>query len=268
MKSNKEFITNSDSTNTYSTQKDWDGRYLSNRGLGVPGTFTHSDKGNRYFYRSKFKALDRCLKAINVHLCGKTVLDAAGGSGQFIDYFLKRGASHILVADFAQKALDIVNQHHKKEPRVSTLLFDLKDKNQHWGNRYDFVFAMEVIFLLKKNVDLAQAIKNLASALKVGGYLIISDVFPPQTIQENTYVVRRSKAHFECLLAQNELSVIRYIPQTFVFNRHIFGRFQHIVEKIAGPFLYWFDQIAIELSWRPPADSLADVRYLIAKKQK
>lgn len=250
------------------TQKGWNDRYLSSSGLEAPGTFTHSDKGNRYFYLSKFRALDRCLKAMSIHLYGKTILDAAGGSGQFINYFLKRGVDHILVTDFAQTALDIVDQRYKEEPRVSTQLFDLKSENYYWTDSYDFTFVMEAIFLLATDDDLARSIENLASALKADGYLIISDVFPRRTIQQNAYVVRRSKAHFEHLLSRNGLFVVTYVPQTFVFNRRLFGRFQHILEKVAGRSLYWLDQLAINLGIGPPVDSPADVKYLIAKKSR
>lgn len=269
---NDKLTTNPKVIHPYNTPNGWNERYRGNRGFGGAGTFAHSDKCNKYFYRSKFKALDRCLKVIGVDLRGKSVFDAAGGSGEFIDYFLNRGASQILVTDFAQTALDKVNRRHKKNPRVSTRLLtlssfwlNLKDKNNSLIDKYDFVFLMESVFLLETDDDLAQAIKNLASVLKTGGYLIMSDLFPSHTIQENAYVVWRSKALFEYFLSRNGLFVVAYVPQTFVFNRHLFGRFQRIVEEVACPLLYWLDLIAINLGWSPPADSSANVKYLIAK---
>jgi 2-polyprenyl-3-methyl-5-hydroxy-6-metoxy-1,4-benzoquinol methylase len=226
----------------------------------------HSDNGNLQYYRSQVKALDRCLEKVQTGLQGKAVLDAAGGSGQFTDYFLKRGASRIVVADFAQKALDKVERSYGNDQRVNTLLFDLKAKNHRWQERFDFIFVLGAIFLLTTDDDLAQAINNLVSALKPGGHLIISDVFPPRTIQQNSYVIFRAKTRFEHLLAQSGLSVVTYVPQTFVFNRHLFGRFQYITEQ-AGPLLYWFDRLAMKLGLRPPAGSTADMKYLIATRR-
>src|SRR5688572_5336544 len=88
------------SPHPFNTGAGWDERYASAAGLGVPGTFTHSNAGNRQFYRTKFHAVDRCLDRTG-GLWGKTVFDAAGGSGQFVDYFLGKGARHVAVADFS-----------------------------------------------------------------------------------------------------------------------------------------------------------------------
>jgi 2-polyprenyl-3-methyl-5-hydroxy-6-metoxy-1,4-benzoquinol methylase len=253
-------------SSSYSTAKAWDERYSSQKGLGVPGTFTHSDRGNKQFYRVKFNALDRTMARVGDTWAGKRVLDLAGGSGQFIDYYLSRGAAHVTVADFTQVALDSVNNRYLENERVSTLLFDMRNQDVVWQEQYDVVLIMEAIFLLPTDSDAKQAISNASSALNPGGYLIISDVFPAEAIQENQYVVRRSRLFFEETLLEHGLTTLAYVPQTYMFNRHMFSRKLQLFLERADPFLYWLDRLALKLGLRPEAGSPADVKYSIARK--
>lgn len=247
------------------TRMSWESRYQSDRGLGVPGTFTHTHRGNIQFYRVKFKRLDSCLRRHGMTLEGKTVLDAAGGSGQFIDYYLKRGAARILVADFAESALEQVRSRYGNDRRIRTVRADLSSNIPPWAREYDFASVMEAIFLLPTDEALSAAIRNLGAALKVGGRLVISDVFPQETYRENAYVVRRSRNLFEELLAEQGFEKPVYFPQTFFFNRCLFGRAQGLLERF-DPLLYWLDNLALAMGFRPPRETPADVKYLVAEK--
>lgn len=248
----------------YTTGKGWDDRYKKFGESGA-GTFVHSEKGNSLFYRSKFCRIDRCLERINSSLKGSSVLDAAGGSGKFIDFFLSRGCSFLLVTDFSQVALDKINEKYKDESVVKTQFFDLKSKGVLWNEQFDFIFVMEAIFLLETDEELAQALRNFAIALKPGGYLIISDLFPedaPASI--GSYVKYRMKGFYSEILSRNDLILVDFVPQTFVFNRNLFGRFQGLVEKM-GSFLFWLDQLALNLGLVAPLN--ASVKYMIARKK-
>jgi len=156
----------SDKPHPHNTSSGWNERYLSNRGLAVPGTFTHSENGNRQFYKVKFRAIDRCLKLINEDLSGKTIIDVAGGSGQFVDFFLRKEVGAVMVTDFSEMALREVSQRYKDVKNVSTTLFDMKDADRTWHDQYDFAFVMEAVFLLVSDNDFARAIRNLSTALK------------------------------------------------------------------------------------------------------
>ncbi|NJK81325.1 MAG: hypothetical protein HC914_16130, partial [Chloroflexaceae bacterium] len=79
----------------YTTREGWDQRYTQHSGMKAAGTFVHTDNGNRQFYRTKCDALDRVIKATGTTLQHKVVLDAAGGTGRYVPYFLKRGVDHI-----------------------------------------------------------------------------------------------------------------------------------------------------------------------------
>jgi 2-polyprenyl-3-methyl-5-hydroxy-6-metoxy-1,4-benzoquinol methylase len=247
----------------YNTDKGWDKRYEKHGEAGA-GTFVHSEKGNEQFYRTKFKAIDRCLKKINRSLQNASILDAAGGLGKFIDYFLKKGCHDILVTDFSQVALDKINLKYKNNPKISTQFFDLKSPQSLWTEKFDFIFVMEAIFLLESDEQLHQAFKNFSAALKSGGYIIISDLFPEgNMVKKGDYVIHRTKAHYLDVVKKNNLTVVDFVPQTVMFNRNFFSPIKRLLEQ-TGPLIYWLDQTAITLGFQAPSKN--NVKYIIISK--
>jgi SAM-dependent methyltransferase len=251
---------------TYTTKEGWDERYTSHSGLKAAGTFVHTDSGNEQFYRTKFDAIDRVMKLIGTTMRDSAVLDAAGGTGKYVDYFLSRKVAHLTVADFSQKALDIAQERYGGDARITTMFLDLKSTEQTWQQQYDFAFVLEAIHLLPTDDDVAQTLHNLHDALKVGGHVVISDVYPTRTIPQNEYIVRRSKATFEQLMKQAGFSVIGYVPQSLLFERQVFRRFQPIIEQ-TGSLFYWLNRIGMALGLRPPKDSTSDVKYLVGRRE-
>lgn len=248
------------------TEHGWDSRYANLQGLGVPGTLLHSEAGNRAFYRVKRRGLDRCLRRIGEQWKGRAVLDAAGGTGQFVDHYVAGGAAHVCVADFSAEALSAVERRFRDDPRVAVRHADMSAEGLSWDREYDLVFVLEAIFLLERDERFDRALGNLAAAVRPGGHLIVSDRFPPARTVTRAYVVRRSMREFEDGLSANGLEVVDLVPQTFFFDRRLFGRFQNAVERHAGTALASLDALATRLL-RPRLVGHPDrTKYLIARK--
>jgi SAM-dependent methyltransferase len=249
--------------NPLNTSKGWDKRYNDNSFLIAGGTFTHSIEGNVLFYKTKFKAIDRCVNKIHSTLNNAVILDAAGGAGNFTEYFLNKQCKKLVVSDFSKIGLERINEKYKGDDRVSTQLFDLTNKDCPWKEEFDFIFVMEAIFLLPDEEAFGQAIKNLSFALKKGGYLIISDLYPKQTIKINAYVTYRSEDIYDTCLKKNNLGELATVRQTVLFNRRLFGAYQAKIER-KGNLLYLLDQIALKMGLHSPKDQ--DIKYLISVK--
>jgi 2-polyprenyl-3-methyl-5-hydroxy-6-metoxy-1,4-benzoquinol methylase len=250
----------------YTTKEGWDERYTSHSALKAAGTFVHTDSGNMQFYRTKFDAIDRVMKLIGTTMRDSAVLDAAGGTGKYVEYFLSRGVAHLTVADFSQKALDVAQEYYGNDERITTMFLDLKSTEQVWQREYDFAFVLEAIHLLPTDEDVAQAIHNLRNALKVGGHVVISDIYPTETIPQNEYIVRRSKATFEQLMRDAGFAIVGYVPQSLLFERQVFRRFQPMIEQ-TGSLFYWLNRFGMALGLRPPKDSTSDVKYLVGRRE-
>lgn len=245
-------------------QNAWDNRYQL-IGPEAAGTFDHTKTGNIQFYRAKCDALDRCISAIGTSFQGKKVLDAAGGSGQFIPYYISRGCDCITITDYSEVALQFVRKKWQKNPNVTAIFMDLTEHSPEIEKTsYDFILVQEAIFLLPDYDALDKAIANLSTYLAPGGYLILSDLFPEEEIIASPYVTYRSRSAFEKLLTKSGLNTITYIPQTAIFNRSVFGPLQRVVEQF-GSLYYWLDRLAQKYGVRCPPHK--DIKYLIAHKK-
>jgi 2-polyprenyl-3-methyl-5-hydroxy-6-metoxy-1,4-benzoquinol methylase len=239
----------------------WDARY-SDRNVFPGGTLVHTVEGNLQFYRAKYAAIDRCLNNVGVSLASKNVLDAAGGAGAFVPYYLSRGAARVTVADFSEVAIHMAADRFGRDHRVDCRVADMTVNTPDLERRYDFVFVMEAIFLLPDDASLHQALLNLASYLVPGGHLLISNVFREDRQVVNSYVVRAPRNLFERYLAEGGVTVLGYFPQAVLFNRRVFGPAQQRVERM-GSLYYWGDRLAQGLGFRPPPH--VDVRYLVGR---
>ena len=248
---------------SYNTLSSWEERYKESASLAASGTYTHTEIGNKFFYKTKFAAVDRCLHLANKHLTEAAVLDIAGGTGQFVPYYLNRGARRVTVADFSPTALSTVRTRFQNESRVDTLPYDLQNPLDV-SDTYDIVSIFEAIFLLKNDKDLSTALHKLFPTLRPDGVLLISDLFPTAKIRENEYVVRRSRSSFEDTIRASGLSICGYISQSWAFNRHILGKYQRRFETIGGALvLYLIDRLILNIYKYSLSDG---VKYLVAKK--
>lgn len=247
----------------YNLKESWDKRYQKKE-WKASGTQSHTNKGNIQFYRAKRDALDRCLNTINRTFSGKDILDAAGGTGAFIDYYLGKGARSVTITDYSEVAIQLVKSKYKDNARVKACVGDLTAPFPEKLDKYDYIFVMEAIFLLPREDALRSALFNLASHLKTGGYLIISDLFGDKEYQPNSYVVYRPKSVFEAFLAEAGVRVVTYVPQTVLFNRRIFGVIQPLVENF-GSLYYWLDRLAQAIGVCAPKNM--DIKYLIGVRE-
>ncbi len=246
----------------YTKPDAWDGRYRSS-GPQASGTFDHTNAGNDLFYRAKYDAVDRCLRAIKKTLTGTRVLDAAAGPGKFIPYFVERGCSHITVGDFSEVALRLVRAQYQSDSRVDAVLLDLAEYAPALAYSYDFAFVMEAVALLPSDESLRQSLLNLGRYVVPGGYLIISGVFPASPIK-NSYVTHRTRSMVEEYMAAANLRVLGSVLQTVLFNRRIFGPLQPYIEH-AGTLYYWLDHIARTCGAKPPSATYCEC--LIAQRR-
>lgn len=244
-------------------RSEWDKRYQKD-GMQAPGTFRHSDAGNIQFYRAKYDALDRCLSSVGASLKEKRVLDAGGGSGQFVPFFLKRGVNSVTITDFSEIALEIVRDKWQTEPKVDVCFMDFAVFQPKLASSlFDFIFVQEAIFLLPDDQALESAIQNFSKYLNSGGFLIISDVFPEERVVANSYVTFRSRSMFENFLCREGFCIEGYISQSVLFNRSLGRWIQKFLEN-CGFLYYWLDRFVRVIGF--DNNSERAVKYLIARK--
>jgi SAM-dependent methyltransferase len=251
-----------------SIQEYWDARHATSR-PEASGTLRHSSAANEWFYRAKKQRIVEILEQSNISLKGLRVLDAACGSGEFIELFLRKGAEYLLGLDFSIVAISACNKRFSTASECHFSCFDLtKEFPIEIGADFDLVCCLEAIFLLKSETDFKVGLRNICSAVKPGGYVLISDHFP--AISENRHdglVVYHSRSLYNEILAESRMVEIGIYPQTSVFNGSILPRiFQSYVELHLPWSLYVIDRLLLylKLSAIPAASKMY---YLLARKE-
>jgi SAM-dependent methyltransferase len=250
-----------------STQEYWDVRHATSR-PEASGTLTHSSAANRWFYRAKKKRILEIANRLHISLKGLRVLDAACGSGEFIDFFLREGAGYILGLDFSLVAVSSCEKRFSAATNCHFSCLDLsKVLPDEIRNTFDLVCCFEAIYLLPSEADFQTCLRNLCAALKPGGHLLISDHYPATAKRRHDDLVHRSHDLYKKIFNESHLREIGRHLQTTIFNASIFpSRIQSCVDIYFPWSLYVIDRLLLRL--RRPVIPLSDrFYYLIAEKE-
>ena len=140
---------------------------------------------------------------------GKRVLDAGCGHGTFTKIFAEMGAEAVGI-DLSDKICRIASEKVKHLPNARIIQHDLLDNPARLG-QFDFVFSTGVIH---HTGNTRMAFKNLAKAVKKGGYLGIW-VYPKGSwLWENTNKFVR---FFTTKLPKKMLYYLCYIPVPLMY---------------------------------------------------
>ena len=256
-----------DQPSAKSTREYWDARYATSR-PEASGTFTHSSAANTWFYRAKKKRILELSHRCHISLKGLRVLDAACGSGEFVDFFVREGAEYVLGLDFSPVAISACKKRFSTARECHFSCLDLsKEIPIDIIQAFDLVCCFEAIYLLPSESDFRLGLRNLCRALRPGGYLLISDHYPSTTKRRHEDLVHHSRSLYKEVLDESRVREIGTYLQTTVFNSSILpSRFQSYVETNLPWSLYVLDRLLLYLrqSAIPPADRFY---YLIAQKE-
>lgn len=246
----------------------WDIRYQQ-YGSSGSGTFTHLEVANDWFYKAKLRRLKEVLEWSEFKGGGTKILDAACGSGRFIPFFAGLDPKEVVGADVSDTAIKLCADKYKELLNVRFVCNDLADPlPSEFKENFDLVCIFEAIFLFTNEASFTSALRNLAQAVKPGGYLIISDNFPPSTRQVHERLVHYSKGIYKSILESEGLYIEKLYLQTKIFNRHILpAPFQSFIEKYVPQFLYLTDRLLLCFPFRSFTSNQSNY-YCVVKKIK
>jgi SAM-dependent methyltransferase len=134
--------------------------------VGYPGIARSLNAG---MYRAFLRAAGRTIDAAGLRARDARVLDVGSGTGIWIDFWERRGASEICGADLAQSSVDrlAVRWPHHRFVQV-----DIGDAAADLPGDNDIVSAMSILLHIVDDARFERAIANLGGALRAGGALI------------------------------------------------------------------------------------------------
>jgi len=195
----------------------WEERLREHPDLEGVGCEGRSQLWNEFLYKSKVRAMNRALDKLGVNLRGCKALDIGTGIGFWIDYLLEKGADSIMGIDIAPSSIEFCKRRYSNMKNIGIIYGDISDdafmSEKSWGG-YDSITAFDVLYHIVDDRKFCVAIKNIANALKPGGYLFLSDTLfsSGDRISPGQHVRLRSLNKYREELNRNELDIVYLAP--------------------------------------------------------
>ena len=261
----------------------WEKRLVKDFTLGGTGHIGLGERFNRWVYKSKAATVDRVVKALNIDLRGKKVLDVGCGTGFWVDYWIGRGAGAVTGIDIAETS---IRELSRRYPFHTFVVSDLQ-KEWRIEEKYEIISAFAVLQHIVDEEGFNTAIANIGGSLAQDGYLFISDGFTKNASSPEWHVYWRTFERYRTALLAQNIEVISVFPMAVLmdivcdmeFTKHAWvawfiNSMWHKVTKPAvkskwlgplkrgiGPSLFCIDRILLRLIKDGPSTKLLVARY-------
>lgn len=212
---------------------------------------------NLWLYKARYRALRQALKRGRVETQGKAVAEVGVGSGAFIPFWEKCGASTLVGVDITHASVEALSWQYPNHRFFQADVTGSLPTGQ--DGQYDIVTAFDVLFHIVDDAAFQRAIANLGKLAKAGGWVIISDGFGSRPYGPFHHEYHRSHEHYARELEAAGLRPVFTDPIFYLMNTPICaeetrgGRFLFKVVE----FLLW---VVAKFASRP---ALAWVNHII-----
>src|SRR5579875_2365594 len=209
--------------NTFDPQYYWEQRLSAHRDITGVGYLGLSPKLVEYQYRSRMRQVDLILRLHGLtDLTGRTVLDVGAGTGIWLDFWHRYGASHVAGLDFTSISVDTLRERFPDDMIIQA---DVSDAPLPMPDDmyFDIISAFDVLLHIVHPDRFHRAIANLARHCKPNGWLITSD--PIQCglgyVPRRSYGIHnkvRSMSEYRLALEMHGFIIDSILPATVLLN--------------------------------------------------
>jgi SAM-dependent methyltransferase len=198
----------------------WEQRFEGGPSLATVGWLGLGPTYNQWLYRVRAtifrRRVRRALREQAIAPATARVLDVGSGSGFYIDRWHQLGIRDIQGCDLTTAAVEKLRETYAEHTFAQA---DIGDAALEYApSGYDAISCMDVLFHIVDDARYAQALRNCAQLLRVGGMLIFSDNFLHGATQRGAHQVSRSLSEIEAALKDAGLSVYQRRPMFVLMN--------------------------------------------------
>ncbi len=201
----------------------WDERHRVADDLRSGGHIGIDHAGNELFYARRLGALLEIIGDYTSAAEPLFVLDAGCGKGYFARAVARCG-HRVDAIDASTAAIEYCRG--RDESPVHWAVSPLSCWSTPW--LYDVVYAIDVLFHVLGHGEWAASVANLASLVRYGGRLVITDEDGPRRRPRGSYIVHRTRAEYVAQLAPHGLEHQGFRPYAFRDNLVGFHTFTRI----------------------------------------
>ncbi|SDJ12747.1 glycosyltransferase [Paenibacillus naphthalenovorans] len=171
---------------------------------------------NRYMYQIRLDILNYLFNQIFDNFKNASVLELGPGIGMFTQFFATQKPGYYKAIDIAKKS---IIELEKKYDQFEFIEGDISIAANYETNRYDLVFAADVLLHLTDEEKYRSAISNISSSLKNTGYAVLFDpISMIGTQSESPHVVIRDISYVNNVLDSAGLEIVSVLPVSFFMN--------------------------------------------------
>src|ERR1051326_381948 len=196
----------------------WEKRLTKKKGLVGVGYTRLGSYFNFWAYKVRKHVFKKQFFSLGIKAKGASVLDVGSGSGFYIRTWKEVGAANITGVDLTKVAVEDLK---KEFPCERFFQCDIGDENYDRQNKlsqYDFVSCMDVLFHIVDDKRFDQAIKNISSLVKPGGYFIYSDNFIQGKELRALHQASRSSEYLHRIFAEHGFEIVKRKPFMYLTN--------------------------------------------------
>lgn len=188
----------------------WEDRLRKNFDLTGVG---HSGLGPNYnarLYQRRLATLSTGLARIKQPLTGMRIFEVGCGTGFYTNYFAQNNVAEYFGLDISPTSVKALKRRY---PLFHFVCADITESSPiTMSNHFDIVFAADVLFHIVDDERFERAISSMAARLKAGGWLIVSDILPHQTVQTAAHVRLRSYSDYYQMFLKYNLRIVLIEP--------------------------------------------------------
>lgn len=197
----------------YVPERFWEERY-SSLDLTRSGHRDLPEAYNRWLYRRKQAVLRRALAAARFSPRGQRVLDIGAGTGAYVDFWKQQGVRALTGLDISSTATAFLSSRH---PQFTFMQRDITAPglSDECGAGFDLATALDVLYHVVDDAKLSTALRNIAGALRPGGWLALHDQFLHRAGEDHGYIRWRSLRDWEQALHDAGFEIVSRTPIFF-----------------------------------------------------
>ena len=209
-----------DKVGTFDPKRYWEQRLTHKYSLGGVGDIRFPLSYNKVLYRLRGNAFRSAVRANVSAIKGAAVLDVGSGSGFYVNLWERLGAN-VTGSDLTDHA---VAELEKRFVKSRFLAWDAGGSSFPLDCVFDIVSAFDVFFHIVDDDRFAQAICNVSSVLKEGGYFFYSDYFMRESEKRMEHIVFRNRQGTTSVMLQNGLVEVFRCPVFYFMNSPVVSR--------------------------------------------
>jgi SAM-dependent methyltransferase len=194
---------------TAQTAAYWDSRHAREGGLRSGGNIGFDEATNEMFYVARLELLMRALGHLSDPVAPLFLLDAGCGKGWFSRQLTAFGHQ----IDGIDASPSAINYCRVRGGGARYFRSTLDQWRSPW--LYDAVVSIDVLFHILDHEEWQSAVRNLASLVRFGGRLIVSDTGQDCDRQYGNYQVVRGRSRYLPLASQCGLRFEDWLPYHF-----------------------------------------------------